>query len=150
MRRAAVLLSLVAFPLAAQDAPHLGTWKLNLPVGARMENGAATTIMGSGTLTIERVGDSLVGALTLDPMPDMPPRPSSRLVAPATGETEVTFTSTGTGTIKANGVEQQLVSVSTWILRANGDSLSGTVERRMQGVAMPMGGPQPLTGTRTR
>ncbi len=47
-----------------------------------------------------------------------------------------------------NGVEREAISISTWVLTATGDSVSGTVQRRLEGMAM---GPQPpgsLTGTR--
>lgn len=149
MLRALVMLALVASPLSAQEAPHVGKWKVTFPAGMRVENGSATAINGTGTLTIERVNDSLIGTLVVDPIPDLPARPNNRMAAKADGGAEVTFTSIANGTVTINGEDRPITTVSTWKLQVKGDSLSGTVERRIQGaMPLPGQGPQPVTGVR--
>lgn len=51
---------LVTAPLAAQQSPAIGVWQVSFPAVMKVENGVATPVMGTGTLTVEASGDSLV------------------------------------------------------------------------------------------
>src|SRR5215813_9725362 len=113
--------------LAAQQ-PLVGAWDVSYVAGMRVEGGDATPITGSGVLTISAEGDSLVGTLVGNPLPDRPARPPLRLAALA-GPEQATFGSRGKATLNRNGVESEVTIVSTWKLTAQGDSLRGTVER---------------------
>jgi hypothetical protein len=134
--------------LAAQAPSFAGTWQLSYPRGTRVENGEATVLWGTGVLSIATQGDSLIGTLTGDPAPDMPPRPPVRLAGKAsTGET--TFISSSEATLNMNGDMKTATVVSTWNLRLKGDSLVGTVQRKLQGYDMGEDQPaQAVTGVR--
>lgn len=136
--------------LRAQEPALVGTWRLTYPAGARVENGVHTPIIAEGTLTVTAQGDSLIGRLVTDPIPDVPARPPARLAAPMPAGEEGVFTARSTATLNMNGEEQTATVVSTWKLAARGDSVSGTVERRIEGMEMGGGGPQPVTGKRAR
>ena len=143
-------LVLSASALSAQQQPLVGTWKLSYPAGMRMVDGAATPIMATGVLTIAAQGDSLVGDLTTDPSPEHPQRPATRLSAPAAGGDELVFASRSEATINRNGDAQTAVVWSTWTFEVKGDSLVGTVERKVEGIDLPSSGPQPVTGVRAK
>lgn len=145
------LLALNTTALAAQVPSFVGGWKISYPVGATVENGEVTVLMGTGTLTIVAQGDSLIGTLAMDPAPDRPARPAVRLAAPAsTGE--ATFVSHSEATLNMNGEESKKTVVSTWKLTVRGDSLAGTVARTIEGFDMAGGDqpPQPVTGSRKK
>ncbi len=148
-RTIALLLSGLAFavPARAQQSPLVGVWQLSYPAGIRMENGARTVMMGKGRLTVAIEGDSLVGTLVSEPMPDAPPRPPARMSAPM-GSGSRTFVARTKATLNLNGEEREATAVSTWTLTAAGDSLSGTVERRIDGFPVAAQDPQPVSGTR--
>ena len=114
-----------------------------------MENGSDTPIMATGSLTIEARDDSLTGTLVTDGSPDMPARPPARLAA-RTPAGDATFTSRTRATVNINGDQRDVTAVSTWILRVRGDTLAGTVERRLEGDEVGPQGPSPVTGTRRR
>ena len=78
------LMALSAAPLAAQTPSFVGSWQLSYPRGKTIENGEETIIWGKGVLTIVSQGDSLIGTLVGEPVPDLPPRPPARLAAAAT------------------------------------------------------------------
>ena len=148
-RKLALLLALSPGILPAQQQPLAGTWQVHFQAGMRIENGEATPIMATGTLTVKPEADSLIGTLETNPAPDMPARPPARLAAKAsTGE--ATFIAHGKATINVNGAEHEAEVVSTWVLRAKGDSLEGTVSRKIDS---PHAGPQeprPVTGVRKK
>jgi hypothetical protein len=135
--------------LQAQQPPLVGTWRITYTAGVRMENGFSTPVMAAGTLTIAVRGDSLIGELVTDSSPGLPPRPLARLVATASAG-EATFTSRSRATVNINGTRQEATAVSTWTLRASGDSLSGSVRRRLEDFDAPPQGPSPVTGTRRK
>jgi len=150
MTRALVIALLLTAPaLSAQQQPLVGTWQLSFVVGARNENGITTPIKGSGVLTVEAQGDSLIGTLATDPVPGMPPRPSSRMAAKS-GPGEVVFVSHTKATISRNGDAQETTAISTWRLSAMNDTLSGSVERSIEGMEAANRGPEPVTGTRKK
>lgn len=148
-RTLALLLALSPGMLGAQQSPLVGTWQVHFQAGMRIENGEATPIFADGTLSVQPVADSLIGTLVTDPAPDMPARPPVRMASrAATGE--ATFMANSKATINVNGAEHEANVVSTWILRAKGDSLVGTVERKIDS---PHAGPQeprPVTGVRRK
>jgi hypothetical protein len=144
-----VLLVLSHGALHAQQSPLAGAWKVTYPAGMRIENDVATPIMATGSLTVQPAGDSLIATLTTDRAPDMPARPPLRLAAKS-GSAEATFIGNSKATINVNGAEHEAAVVSTWVLRAQGDSLSGTVARKIDS---PEAGPQearPVTGVRKK
>lgn len=151
MRPSILLASLLLAPaaLAAQAHPIVGIWDVSVPAGIRMENGEATPIMGKGSFVFSVVGDSLIGTLKTDPIKGMPQRPASRVAAKLAPGT-VTFVSKSEAKLNMGGEEMTRTAVSTWIFEVTGDALKGSVERAIEGIEMPMGGPQPITGTRAK
>ena len=144
-----VLLTLCNCALQAQQQPLVGVWRISYTGGMRIEDGVATPIMATGTLTIEAKADSLVANLVTEPAPDLPARPPVR-VATKAGAGDATFTAHTKATININGAEREATVVSTWVLRAKGDSLEGTVQRKIEGFEGGSQEPQPVTGTRRR
>jgi hypothetical protein len=134
---------------AAQSPPIIGTWKLTYAAGHRMENGALTEITGTGRLIVQLQGDSLIARLVPDPVGGGPARPETRMAARA-GTGPVVFTHRGTARVNRNGEESEVTSISTWSLGAKGDTLEGTVERRIEGIDVPAGGPGSVSGTRVK
>ena len=145
-RSLVIALSLACSTLQAQQHPLVGTWQVTFVAGMSIENGVSTPILGGGTLTIEAQGDSLIGTLVRDPMPGVADRPPARL-AGKLGDGAVTLVSESKATINMNGEERQSAVVSTWVLNVNGDSLEGTVARKIEGFN-EMAEPSPVTGSR--
>lgn len=150
-----VLLSLLALTatstaLAAQAPGFPGSWQLTYPRGTRVENGEATVMWGTGVLSIASQGDSLIGTLTGDSVPNVAQRPPVRLAAPkAAGE--ATFVSYSEATLNMNGDMKTATVVSTWSLTVRGDSLVGTVDRKLKGYDMGDDQPaQAVTGVRKK
>jgi hypothetical protein len=133
--------------LQAQQSPLVGTWQVSYTAGMKIENGMQTLIMATGALTIAAAGDSLVATLVTDPSEEIPTRPPARMAATATTGDAV-FHSKSKATINFNGQERETTSVNMWTLTARGDSLSGTVERSIEGFDGPAPEPRPVTGTR--
>ena len=150
MTRAIVLaLTLCGSTIQAQQSPLVGTWQVSYTAGMRIENGMQTLIMATGALTIAAEGDSLVATLVTDASPDIPARPPARMVARATTGDAV-FHSKSKATININGQEREATSVNVWTLTAKADSLSGTVERSIEGFDGPAPEPRPVAGTRRK
>ncbi len=143
------VLMLCSGTLQAQNQSLVGTWQVNFQAGMRIEDGVATPIMGTGTLTVEAAGDSLIGMLAPTPAPDMPSRPPMRLAARASAG-EATFLAHSKATINVNGAEHEASVVSTWVLRAKGDGLEGTVARQIDSPDAGPQEPRPVTGTRKK
>jgi len=136
--------------LSAQQPLLVGTWNVSFTAGMRVENGEATPLMATGVLTIVATGDSLLGDLATNPSPELPARPPTHLAGPRTSGGEVVLVSQSEATISMNGDERKATVVGTWRLGVRGDSLVGTVERKIEGVGMGNPGPQPVTGVRTK
>lgn len=132
-----------------QQPALVGVWRISYQAGMRLENGAATPLMATGTLTVAVKGDSLIGTLVTDPAQGFPRRPPTRLAA-AAGAGAVVFVSRSRATLNINGERTAATALSTWRLRARGDTLSGTVARRLEGVDVPPQEPGPVTGRRGR
>jgi len=149
IRALVVLLALGGTALQAQESPFAGSWRLSYPIGMQMTNGMPTPILGTGVLTVEANSDSLIGTLVTDPDPDLPSRPPARLAAGLTTG-EAVFTSYAAGKVNMSGQERDIDVVSTWTLKAAGDSISGTVSRQIEGFEGMGQEPQPVTGTRRK
>ena len=142
----ACLFTLLAAPLAAQGSV-VGSWKISYPAGTRVENGEQTAIMGTALLRIERSGDSLVGELVPDPMPDAPARPPSRMGGREAGGV-ATLVRHFTATLEVNGASQQVAGTSTWRLEVRGEALEGTLSHEVDAMGVMAQDPGPVRGTR--
>lgn len=141
---AAVLLAPSA--TQAQAHPLAGKWMIEYAGGVRVENDVSTVILAKALLTIKEVGDSLVATVRMEPNPQLPPRPEDRFAALKVAGNQVTLTQRSEAKLNMNGEEHVAVAISTWVLMAQGDMLSGTLGRQLEGMDMPM--PQPVTGRR--
>ena len=151
IRTLSCLILLNATALAAQAPSITGSWQLSYPAGVRNENGNITVLHGTGVLTVVAQGDSLIGTLAADPNPEFTPRPAARLAGTAAAG-EATFVSHSEATLSMNGDERTATVVSTWKFKVQGDSLVGTVERKLEGYDIEGGSqpPQPVTGVRRK
>lgn len=142
--------TLLALPIAAgaQDHPLVGKWKISYAGGVRVQNGGTTAIEATALLTIEAKGDSLVAHFVPDPI-DGRTRPPFR-VAALRQPAEVTFVQVSEATLHFGGGDQTRTATTRWTLMVSGDALDGTIERSIEGLNMPTGGPQPVSGTRQR
>ncbi len=135
--------------LQAQQQPLVGAWQISYVAGMMIENGEQTPIMGTGVLTIEAQGDSLIGTLVNEATAEIPARPPARLAGKAdTGD--VVFISRTKAKLNMNGVEREETAIGTWTLTAKGDSLAGTVERKIEGFDAGGSIPRQVTGTRQK
>jgi hypothetical protein len=144
---ASLLAAVAIAPLHAQAHPLVGTWELSLPVGATVENGVTTPLMGVGHLQVEAQGDSLVGTLRLEPPAGVAARPPAR-VAARRAKGPVQFVVQSRAKVSINGDEMERVATSTYTLTARGDALEGTVERSVEGLEMIPAAPGTFTGRR--
>ena len=151
MSRSLLLAALMAAPVvavAAQDHPLVGAWKITYAGGVRVENGASTPIEATARLTVEVQGDSLIAHFVPDPVEGRT-RPPFRLAARnATGA--VTFIQRSEATVTMGGSAQSSAVTTRWTLMVSGDTIDGTIDRSIEGLPMPTGGPQPVSGTRQR
>lgn len=147
-RMIAVLpLLLVSSSALFAQTPLVGRWKVTYPAGARVENGVQSPIMGSGMLRIEARGDSLVGELVADAIPELPATGPTRMAArAATGP--VPLVSTVLGFVEDNGERHAVTVRSTWLLEARGDSIAGTLSHAVEGAAGMAQDPGPVHGVR--
>ena len=145
----AALFALSPLTARAQMSPLVGKWTIEYAGGMRIENGEPTVILAKALLTITEVGDSLVATVRMEPNPDLPPRPESRFAALKVSGNDVTFKQRSEAKMNMNGEEHTATAISTWILKVDGDVLTGTLGRELEGMEMPMPPPQPVTGRRT-
>lgn len=151
VRAVIVAVGLAAPPAAAaQGAPIVGTWELEMTVGMRVENGEPTMIRGKGRLEVVEQGDSLVATLAVTPPDGMPARPASRFAAKKVAGNEFAFVQRSEVRMNANGEEHTAVSISNWRFTVTGDALRGTVSREIEGMPMAAMPEQPVSGTRVR
>lgn len=142
-------LLLVAPPLAAQGHPLVGKWAIELQVGFVSKDGETVPLMGKGTLTFAVEGDSLIGMMQIEPGEGEPVRPPARLAAKLVVG-PVTFVRKGSLTTNSNGELQTHPLTNTYRLDADGEALTGTVRRDIEGVESPAGGTTAITGKRLR
>ena len=148
MKRVA-LAALVTFApalLPAQSSPLVGRWNMSMTVGSRLINDEETQIVQTGKMTVIQQGDSLIATLEMQPPEGMPARPASRMATKA-APGPITFVHHGTAMISSNGEQKTSPSVSTFKFTVSGNALTGTVERRIEGMDISAA-PQPVTGTR--
>lgn len=145
---AAVLATLPAALAAQATHPFVGTWSIEYPGGARHANGEIVPLMVKGTLSVEAVGDSLVATLKTAATADIPERPPVRM-ATKLAAAPVVFVHKSQATLNMNGEESQRTAITTWTFTPDGNVLTGTLERAIEGIEMQMGGPQALKGTRS-
>jgi hypothetical protein len=133
-------------PLFAQANPLVGKWRIEYERGRRIENGAPTSIMGTGTIAIVTRGDSLVATLESGPRPDGSPTPPATFSGRSTTDGTV-FVQKANVQVNQNGEVRSVEITLTWTLNASGDALTGTLLRTMP--MLPEGqSPTPVTGTR--
>jgi hypothetical protein len=151
MVRPLLVTALLVMPtlLGAQSHPLVGTWDVQVPAGMRMENGEATPIMAKGSYTFAIVGDSIIGTLKNDPIEGQPARPAAR-VATKVVAGPVTFATQSEAKLNMNGEESTRTAYITYVFEVTGDTLKGSVDRRIEGINMMTMGPQPITGTRRK
>jgi hypothetical protein len=102
--------------------------------------------MGKATLTIAAAGDSLVATIQPEPRPDGTVWPQSTAAGRMTSAGAV-FVQQQTAQINMNGEVQERQITLTWTLQANGDALTGSLQRTMPGMAEPLP-PAPVKGSR--
>ncbi len=133
----------------AQAHPLSGKWSVEYAAGMRIENETPTPIIAKAALTVESVGDSLIATLVTEPTADLPPRPPVRL-ATRRVDGKVSFVQRTTLRMNRDGEETSPPATITWQLEVSGDAISGTIERKIEGMEMPGGPPATLKGTRVK
>ncbi len=133
----------------AQSHPLTGKWSVEYAAGMRIENETPTPIMAKAALTVESVGDSLIATLVTEPTADLPPRPPVRLAARRV-DGKMTFVQRTTLRMNRDGEESSHPATITWQFEVSGDAISGTIERKVEGMEMPGGAPATLKGTRAK
>lgn len=154
MRRFALLFAAFVLPhLAhAQSHPLVGEWSVSYAGGMRIENGERVPMNVSGTLTVVAEGDSLVATLKSEPPAGAPPgaanRPPARFAA-RTVAGKVTFVHRSEATLNMNGEQSRRTAISTYVLEATADTLTGTILRQIEGLEIGSE-PQPFNGKRAK
>lgn len=140
----------VAVSAAAQPSasPLIGHWEVELEVGRRVENEVVTPIRAKATLRIVAKGDSLSATI------QMPARPDGTVPAPTTATgprngNETIFVQSLEAKLNINGEVSTVPTKVTWVLKADGDAMSGTVLREIPSMSFPAE-PGPLTGKRLK
>lgn len=146
----AALVALAPVGAHAQTSSLVGDWSVEITAGMRIENDEATPIRAKAKLSIALAGDSLVATLTVEPNPDVPPRPPARFASARTTANTANFTQRSEATLNTNGQETKATVISTWSLTAEGDAIKGTVAREIEGMMGPGMPAQPVTGTRIK
>jgi hypothetical protein len=141
-------LTITAPAASAQGHPLAGRWTVEYQRGMRNENGEMTPIMGTATLTLELLGDSLVGTLAPAAGDQGNTPPAQRFAAKA-GAGVATFVVKSQATINMNGELSTREMTLTWDLSASGDALTGTMRREVQDTDVSAE-PSPVKGTRLK
>jgi hypothetical protein len=139
--------------LPAQSSPAVGTWNLEWELGRSMMMGGGSTssssaILAKGTMQVVVSGDSLIATVTTTSRSDGLPstRPPFTMGGRANGKGYV-FTQISEATLNMNGEERKQRSVGTWTIEINGNQLTGTVSRSIEGLEIELP-TTPVTGTR--
>lgn len=146
----AALVALSPFAVQSQSSPLIGDWSVEVTAGMRIEDGEPTAIRAKAKLSIVEAGDSLVATLTMEPNPEIGTRPPARFATAKVMGNAATFVQRGQARMNLNGEESTVTSISTWSLKAEGDAISGTVARAIEGMEMPAMPAQPVSGTRIK
>lgn len=84
-----------------------------------------------------------------DSLAGYPKRPPQMLSGkPGSGEVILIGKSQATISLGQGGETRTATAYQTWRLKVAGDSLTGTVQRSVEGVGMQTGGPLPFSGSR--
>jgi hypothetical protein len=150
MRRFALLLAALVLPRLAhaQSHPLVGEWSVSYVGGMRIENGERVPLTVKGVLTVATEGDSLIATLKSEPIEGQPARPPARFAAKSAAG-KVTFVQRSEATLNMNGEQSKRTAISTYILEATVDTLTGTLARQIEGLDIPIE-PQPFNGTRAK
>lgn len=152
--RLAVMAALAGFTipavLPAQAHPLVGTWDLTYAAGMQVVGGVATPVEATAAFTVTVEGDSLVAVLVRPAMEGMPDRPPARFAAKLSTGWPVTFEQRSEAHLNVGGNMETRTAVSTWRLTVSDGKIEGTVERSIEGLDIPTGGPQPVSGVRRR
>ncbi|MBK6306335.1 MAG: hypothetical protein IPF47_11740 [Gemmatimonadetes bacterium] len=141
-----------AVPSQAQGASALvGAWTLSYERGRRVENGVVSPIMGESKFEVAQSGDSLLATLAPGARPDGTIPPPATFGGRIAGDSAV-FVQKQKATFNMNGEETTRDIFLTWVLRASGDALTGTMAREMPGMeaAGDMMAPSPVKGVRVK
>ena len=136
--------------LTAQAHPLVGTWDLTYAAGMQVTNGVATPIEATAAFTVTAEGDSLVAVLERPPIEGMPDRPPARFATKASDNWPIIFEQRSEAHINVGGSMETRTAVSIWRLTVTDGRIEGTVERSIEGMEMPVAGPQPVSGVRKR
>lgn len=148
LRRLALAAAFLAAPaLLPAQSSIVGKWKIEFVAGMRMDNDGPTMIKANATLTVTEQGDSLIATLDVEPNAEVQARPQARLAGPKATGANATLLQRSSVTINNNGEEMTRVSISTWSLTVNGNALTGSVQRAIEGSPMQMPA-TPVSGTR--
>jgi hypothetical protein len=145
----ALALFITLTPQPSQPHPLVGVWRITYPWHLEVVNGVVHPTMEKGHLTVETRGDSLIATLEAESAG----QGRSRRLATSLGTGATVFVMRDLVTVDIRGNRREATAVGTWVLRVNGDELSGSLERRIElaGSESQMShGPQALRGTRVR
>lgn len=157
MRRMSLIATtLLSLPitLMAQSHPLNGDWSLVFVAEAPGQDGHGGHGSLTGTLSVVASGDSIVATIATKSADghasSAPIRMLARLSA---NDATAVFVVREQRQLNLGGETRYATIVSTWNFRAIGDSLAGTVDRRVtgiEGVHIEPGEPQQITGARQR
>jgi hypothetical protein len=129
---------------SAQSHPLVGVWKVTYPWHVDVKDGVVTPVMESGEMTVEARGDSLIATIVRDN------KRAIRLAA-LKGAADPTFTTRDSISFAAaNETKRNTTVLNTWVFRASGDRLSGSLDRFVENIPINNPGPQPLSGQRVK
>ena len=147
-RALTALVTTLPAALPAQNHALVGTWAIEYPGSMRNDGGTITAITMKGQLAVEQLGDSLIATLVTEAPAGSPPRPPLRL-ATKRADGDAAFVHHAEATVTVNGEASVRTSVSTWTFRTAGDDLSGSLDRKLEGMTQGTG-PQALSGKRVK
>jgi len=124
----------------AQSRSLAGTWNIDVALGLR----DGVPVRSTATLVLEIRNDSVVGSWNLAPQDGRESRPFPMAASITDGPT--TFQTSNEMRMVREGVPSTITRVTTWVLSASGDSISGTWNSELNGTS-PMG-VLPLKGVR--
>ena len=138
-------------PLAAQTAPSLaGRWNIEWELGRIIQNDDVRIIKATGTLSVVPSGDSLLASFEVKSRSDGAPLPKPFTLSGRANGDGATFLQRQEARLNMNGEEMVRQVKVTWNLRATGDTLTGDMQREIEGLMMGSGDAAPVTGSRVK
>ena len=135
-------------PLDAQSAsPLVGRWALEWELG-RVSPNDPRAITANGTLTVVASGDSLIATFEVQRRSDGRALPAPFTAGGRGTATGTTFVQTQEARLNMNGEELVRQVRVTWNLRAVGDTLTGEMQREIEGLMTGAALGTPVTGSR--